>query len=144
MPDDTNLLLQSILNEQRETRSEIMDMNRSMVKKEEFASYREEMKELFDDMKKRQEANEKVVVEVKADTAVNTGFRKGLINGIKYIAGATFVAVLGVLGAIIPNFFFNHNSTTPNVAPPVTVSAPVAPPQQSTVVKPLHLKIPKV
>lgn len=111
MQDDINILLQSILDEQRESRNELISIHKSMVKQDEFLSYREEMKERFEEIIKNQDNNEKIIAKIEVENGLNSGFRKSLINGIKYIAGATFVAVLGILGTVISNSFYYKNHT---------------------------------
>jgi hypothetical protein len=123
MPDDNSLLLQTILHEQRATRDDVSDLNKSMATKEDLNDYRLEMKNNFDDLHDKVDEHGKTIVELKSSENLNTNFRKGFINGVKYVGGAVFVALLGIASAIAPSYL-THQNNGAVVAAPATITTP--------------------
>jgi len=122
MPDDNSLLLQTILHEQRATRDDVSDLNKSMATKEDLNDYRLEMKSNFDELHDKVDEHGKTILELKSSEGLNTNFRKGFINGVKYIGGAVFVALLGIVSAIAPSYLTHQNSGAVVASPIVTAT----------------------
>lgn len=138
MPTDDNnsLLLQTILHEQRATRDDVYELNKTVVTKDDMNDYRVEMKVHFDEIKTTAVTQAESIKKLEHAETANTTFRKGFVNGVKYVGGAIFVAFLGIASAIIPSYI-----THPG---PSAVSASVNPTSAPTPFHPIHLHLPHV
>ena len=135
MSDENNLLLQTILHEQRNTRDVVNEITKTMASKEDLVDYRAEMKNHFDDLRENVQEQAGFITDLKTAEIANTSFRKGFINGVRYVSGAVFVALLGIASAVVPSYLLPHNSQ-------VSASASANPTPTTTPFKPMHLNIP--
>ena len=128
MSDSNNdFLLQKIYDEQQQIRKDLSETKTTVLTKIDFAEYRVVAKEAMDVIKEEVVSVNEILLLIKSAVEKNTNFRKSFVNGSKYLFGSVFVAILGIVSAIVPSMINQHNidkaavsaATTPSPTPSV-------------------------
>ena len=121
MGDESNLLLQTILNEQREARRELSEIMKTMVYKEDLKETEDSINRKFEGLQNEFKNHAKTLAAVKAAEDKNTHFRESIFKGAAWVAGAVFVAFLGAITA----FLVPHaNAIASPMAAPAATATP--------------------